>query len=692
MKNTLLCATMLAAAAPAWADIPAPPAAVTLVTGAVDETRTVAFPGDLSSAVARSNDGGEVDGSLPLPSIRMTLKRPPALQEALDTLTRNQHIRGSAEFRQWLKPTDLRAYGPAQADIDKVTAWLKSRGLTVNEVSSAGMWIDFGGTAAAVSAAFHTSLHNLTLGSERHIANIRPPAIPAALAPVVAGVTLHNFFPRPMMQRVTPNYTVNTSYGPFQAVGAQDFATIYNVTPLRSSNNFYGAPITGAGVTIAVIEQSLIRKADWNRFRAAFGLSGYTGTLTQINPQRCQSPGLQPDEGEAAIDAEWSTAVAPDANILLAACSATSPYNFGVLTALTNLVERGSAATIYSISYGGQESANGYAFVQNWNNQLQMGAAEGTAIFVSTGDQGVSADRGSIDAKGLFVNGLADSAYNVAVGGTDFYDTALGQTDSYWKKGNAPGLGSAKSYIPEIPWNNSCAGSILRAFAGGGSAIQFCNTNPAGVQNGIGGSGSQSQYFTKPDWQLTSLPGMPNDNLRDQPDVSLFAANGLWGHFYLYCMSDQNQGGAPCQYAGNNVLGNAAGGTSFAAPAFAGITALIQETFGPGAKLGNPAPEFYIIGQAQYTTALGLSQCNSSQGNKISTACVFNNVTAGDNAQPCYKGTPDCAANGDATMGIGVLKATVGGKSIVAYPAQPGYSLATGLGTVNVTNLLYSYY
>ena len=109
-------------------------------------------------------------------------------------------------------------------------------------------------------------------------------------------------------------------------------------------------------------------------------------------------------------------------------------------------------------------------------------------------------------------------------------------------------------------------------------------------------------------------------------------------------------------------------------------------------KLGNPAPEFYQIAKAQYTTPLGLSQCNATLGNKISSACVFYDVTAGDIAEPCNAGTPDCHADKGATMGIGVLTATVDGKTAPAYKAQPGYSLATGLGTVNVTNLLYNYY
>jgi subtilase family serine protease len=362
---------------------------------------------------------------------------------------------------------------------------------------------------------------------------------------------------------------------------------------------------------------------------------------------------------------------------------------------MENLIEGGTPATIVSVSYELPELLYGYAVEVLWSNLLEEGAAEGKTIFVAAGDNGVSADRSTISADGLFVNGLADTAYNVSVGGTDFYDTALGQSAKYWNAANGPMGGSATSYVPEIPWNNGCAGTVIAWFLGT-TPMKLCNVpNPGFLQNGVGGSGSQSEYYTKPDWQLTSVLGVPNDGLRDQPDVSLFAANGLWSHFYLYCNSDPTTGGSPCDYV-KNPFGSAAGGTSFGSPAFAGIAALVQETYQYGGStivpLGNFAPVLYKIAKAQFSTPLGVSTCDSSLGKSIGRGCVFNYVTAGDINEPCYAGTPNCYTNADSTAGIGLLRTTVAGKAQFAYYAHPGYSLATGLGTVNVTNLLYNYY
>ncbi len=685
LKTALLCATVLAGAPMA--------SAAPLVTGAVDDAATIAIAGERSPNLAVARDLGTLADFTVLPHVTMVLKRPAALQAAFDKLVHDQTDAASPSYHKWLSPADLRAYGPDQADIARTVAWLQSHGLTVNRVAPSGMSIDFAGSAAAIAGAFHTSLHNVSFAGETHIANMSDLAIPAALSPVVRGATLSNFFPKPNMVKPSPGFTLPTS-PTFYAVGAQDFATIYNVQSLRSAaTNFYGQPITGTGVTVAVVEQTDISPADWTTFRTQFGLGGYAGTLSITHPGGCGDPGFTFDEGEAALDAEWSSAVAPDASIVEAAC-AGSATTFGVETTLQNLVELGTPASVLSISYGGSEAGNGLTFLQGWNDLVEMGASEGLSIMISTGDGGVSANTGGITGNGIAVNGLSTNAYNTSLGGTDFYDTALGQNAKYWSAKNMVGKSSAMSYVPEIPWDNSCSSSIVVKYLGYPGALASCNASPTNpgdgvpfVQNDVGGTGGQSIYFAKPDWQNIGVRGVPKDGVRDQPDVSLFASNGSWGHFYVFCMSNRNTGGTRCNYGNiNDVFGNAAGGTSFAAPAFAGIMALVDEV--KGIKVGNASPRLYQLAQLQFDNSVLSLKCNATLGNAISTACVFNNVTTGNNSEPCIAGTVDC--HGTGAQGIGVLRSP-NFPMVNAFPAQPGYSLATGLGSVNVANLLYNY-
>ena len=697
LNKTLLQATILCGiAAPALADAPA---ATPLISGGIDEGALVTLTGNHAAALASSKDIGTVAASHAFPHVTVTLKRSAAAQAALDQLVIDQQTRGNAHYHQWQSLAGLRNYGPAQADIDKITAWLKAHDLTVNGVSATGMSIDVAGTAAQFEQAFHIALHNYTLRGAAHVAATTDAVIPAALAPVLGGVTLANFFPHSNAVPTKPLYTVPTGGPAFYAVAPFDFNTIYNVTPMLSGENGFHQTVTGTAVTIAVVEQTNIQTKDWNRFRSYFGLSGYSGQLRDLHPGGCTNPGFTGDEVEAAIDAEWAGAAAPDADVVEASCAATET-TFGVQTALRALVEGNSTnATIYSISYGACEAENGLSFLADWANLAEEGAARGVSIVISSGDSGSSCDADySYAQNGLGVNGLASSQYVTSVGGTDFYDTALGSNHSYWTGPNSGfGRSSAKSYVPEIPWDNSCANSIIAKVEANTTGLAYCNESAAGPeQNGVGGTGGASVYYSKPAFQkLAGLTGMPKDGVRDQPDVSFFAANGVWNHAYLICMSDENEGGAPCTYTGvnfegePNALAQAYGGTSVAAPAFAGILALATQV--KGATLGPVNTRIYELAQQQFGNAVLAKSCNASLGNKSSNGCIFHSVTAGDNAEPCYANTTNCYTNALSVDGVGVLSANPGKSEVNAYPAAPGYNLATGLGSLNVTNLLYNY-
>jgi subtilase family serine protease len=196
--------------------------------------------------------------------------------------------------------------------------------------------------------------------------------------------------------------------------------------------------------------------------------------------------------------------------------------------------------------------------------------------------------------------------------------------------------------------------------------------------------------YAKPYWQ-TNVPGIPNDSVRDLPDVSLFASNAFWSHAVLFCMSDATQGGAPCDYTTPaDAFANSAGGTSFTAPQFASIQALINQK--AGAPQGNPDPVFYSLARSEYGTAdnpdsATTSACNASQGAAVLSSCVFHDVTTGNITEPCY-GTNSCYdPMGDV---YGVLSASDTSLN-EAYPATAGWDFATGLGSVNVTNLVNSW-
>src|SRR5215470_16957912 len=146
------------------------------------------------------NDRGRVADSLPIEHMLLQLKRSPKREAALQRFIGELQAKDSPNFHRWLTAQEFgERYGVAAADLDAVTAWLRSQGFQVNVVYPSGMLIDFSGTAGQVHRTFQTELHYLAVKNELHIANMSEPRLPAALGPLVSGiVSLHDFRPRPM--------------------------------------------------------------------------------------------------------------------------------------------------------------------------------------------------------------------------------------------------------------------------------------------------------------------------------------------------------------------------------------------------------------------------------------------------------------------------------------------------------------
>ena len=359
--------------------------------------------------------------------------------------------------------------------------------------------------------------------------------------------------------------------------------------------------------------------------------------------------------------------------------------------------------TIMNMSYGECEALNGATANAAFNSAFQQAVSEGISIFVSSGDDAAAGcDRDAqVAFHGIAVTGWGETPYNVSVGGTDFGDTYAGTNSTYWSSTNTEYYGSAKSYIPEIPWNDSCA-SILIATAEhilptyGSSG--FCN-NLIGTlfQNTIGGSGGPSRCATgapsipgvvsgtckgyaKPSWQ-TGFIGIHNDAVRDVPDVSLFAANGTWYHYYPVCYSNVYMGGVSCSGAPDTWVG--AGGTSFSSPIMAGIQALVNQY--NGSAQGNPNYAYYKLAAKEYGT-IGDSACNSTIGNATASTCIFYDVTQGDIDVPCLN-PYSCYDPSGAT---GVLS-TSDSTYYPAYQTNVGWDFPSGIGSVNAKNLVYAW-
>jgi hypothetical protein len=645
--------------------------------------------------------------------ILLLLKRGAAQEVALQDFLAQQLDKSSLNYHAWLTPEEFGAkYGPADADIQAVTQWLSSQGFRIEKVYNGKMVLEFSGTPSQVRAAFATDIHNYQVNGKMYVANASDPQIPAALAPVVEGiVSLNNFPKKPLYHTVgvfkrekqtgrarlveaeNPELTfqcgINTSTSQplyCNALVPYDFATIYNLLPLWQQ----ASPINGKGQTIAVVEESNINLQDVTDFRSSFGLPAYPQACTTPPTVGCLNlilngpdPGVVPgEETEADLDVEWSGGVAPNAIIDLVVSESTESSSGVDLSSL--YVVDNDLAPVMSVSYGNCELFLGAAGNQFFNSLWQQAAAQGISVFVASGDNGsagcdlYNGTSPEPANNGLAVSGLASTPYNIAVGGTDFNDI-LTET-IYWNtSANDPTTQkSVYSYIPEVAWNESCS-SVLFAITGfGTNAESNCNnTKLANNVITVGGSGGQSNCtnptgtspancaggYPVPPWQ-TGL-NVPLNGGRSVPDVSLFSGGGFSGNAYAVCELDKQSGGT----CATGFIG--VGGTSAASPTFAGIMALVNQK--TGSREGNAGIVLYKLATKQTAT-----NCNSSATNGPANTCIFNDVTTGTDAMPCAKGTRNCTTSNNADQ-YGVLS---------GFSAGAGYDLATGLGSVNVANLV----
>ena len=624
-----------------------------LVTQPIDEANLVTLPGSVHPLALPRNDRGAVPDSLPANRILLLLNRPPEREQALQAFLADIQRRGSPGYHHWITSQEFgERFGPAASDIQTAETWLRSHGFSVAKTAKSRQFIEFSGTAGQLRTAFHTDIHQYQVNGENHYANAREIRIPAALAPLVRGLSpLNNFRAKPYIavagpalysrttKRASPQWTIPNPFGtsnPYAyPVAPEDFATQYDLAPL------YQAGTNGSGQTIGIINESNI---DLSLVAAYQQLFGIPNNPTQVVIDGDDPGDLQGVDTEAYLDVELSGAVAPGATVNLYISNGSDLQDPLALAALRAIED--NQASVLSVSFGQCEFFLGNTGNQLWSGLWEQAAAQGQTVLVATGDSGPQCNfSGEIS-----VSGLASTPWNVAVGGTDFYysDYATGgaSATTLWNQTNDSNLGSLGASLPEQVWNDPFGLDIIanglqrnEIYSGGGGASS-CSTYNSSTETCTSG-------YAKPAWQ--SGPGVPADGVRDIPDVSLFASNGANLSAYPICA----YAGECAAGAGNEVEVFLTGGTSASTPAMAAIMALVNQKYGRQ-------------GQANFTLYPLAQQ----------TSAAFHDITLGSNDSTCYAGAPDCVQNAN------------GDSQTTVYSATPGYDLASGLGSVDANVLV----
>ena len=495
---------------------------------------------------------------------------------------------GSPEYRHYLTTPQFAArFGASASTVGAVESGLAGLGLAGGTLSANRLSIAYSTTAAAASAAFAVPIQDAVLPGGRHAyVNAGAPRVPVGIAPWIQAIDGLDDLPAAAPDYILPTQpalptapaAAPAASGPVacsQASGAASTAGAYVPAQLASAygmSSLYTNGHLGAGQSIAIFELSTYNSADVTNYKNCFGVSTSVRNIA-VNGGTTDSSG----DVEVELDIEEVIGFAPQANILV---YEGQNSDVGILNTFTQIAND-DTAQVATTSWTSCEPATGSQLMQAESTVFAQMVTQGQTVFAASGDQG---------SNGCF--GTDSLAPNVAV------DDPASQPD-------VTGVGGTSMTSPgtpptEVVWNDG---------------------------SGAGGGGLSTQW-PQPSWQVG--PGVTNTfssgkNEREVPDVS---ASADPSHGYII------------YYTGANINGStgwlAIGGTSAAAPLWASVIVLANQTC--ASSLGFLNPSLYAFGQ---------------------TSGSFNDITSGNNE--FMNNSTD-------------------------YPATAHYDLATGLGTPIVTS------
>jgi subtilase family serine protease len=567
-------------------------------------------------------------------------------QDELKRLIEAQYKPGNAQYGKFLTPEQFRArFAPDSDKVKLVQDTLKKLGFTLEYTPKSGLFVQAAGTVAQVKSAFGVSQDLYSYKGNTLRANKETPHLPAKIAGIVTYVAglddtamlrkshrvnahaddldaaqtarvaaakrsvnaVSTNAPPPVQDGIVGKFC-STYYGDHTA----KLATAPGVYPQtlpwelcsytpQQIRQAYGAnkvSETGKGVRVGIVDlyASPTIQDDANRYSANHGLP----QLSYLNFQQIVPPGIYDVKAtdacgpqgwyeEETLDVESVHSMAPGAFIIYGGITCTDPGN----AALYNFIDN-HLVDIVSNSYSFNGEALPSDFILAEEEYFQQAAAEGMSIVFSSGDDGDLAA----------ANGIASGSWEE----TSRYVTAVG--------GTSLALKTSAGTKQEWGWGNYRAFLAKAKVAANGKSIATTGLEPPFTfYSGSGGGPSLNQLA--PDYQevkvsyslsgfttLTNGSKVPLETPhRVTPDISMVAdpyTGFLTGETYTKAGDPTFDG--PCKSLSKTTeyceLG--IGGTSLAAPTFAGVLALVNQS-----RFAHNKPAIGFVNPALYTLAVG---------------------------------------------------------------------------------------
>jgi kumamolisin len=538
--------------------------------------------GQVAPLVAHARLVGPADAQQQLSlSVGLQLRN----RQELENLLSDMYNPRSPSYHQFLTAQEFAAeFDPTPDQVQQVEMYLQQQGLSITHVASNGLLIDANATVAQAESAFQVTINNYVLGANAFFANANPPTIPGALSSLISSIGgLDNSV------KMHPLYQLSGHpHGKTKPA-----VTVIKHTAHATQSGYGPSDLSGAYDATPLQTTSL---SGSNQTVAVFELDGYTSSditaylqnysLGTPNISNVLVDGFNGAAGAGAIEVELDievvAAMAPKANQVVY----EGPNTTQGVNDTYNKIVTDNKAQVMTSSWGECEAQSGNSELQTLDNILAQGSAEGIAMYAAAGDSGAY----DCNDTNLAVDNPADDPNITGVGGTNLQI-------------------SNGAYGSETVWSNA--------------------SDTSRSPRGAGGGGGISSYFKGPTWQTG--PGVKNqysNGNREVPDVTADADPN--SGYAVYCTVTA----AGCSSSGWIVVG----GTSAAAPMWAGSTALINGYLQSQNKsrLGFANPTLYALASSTQPFA------------------PFHDITSGTN---------------------------------LYYPATAGYDEASGLGSPDIYNI-----
>jgi subtilase family serine protease len=636
-------------------------------------------------------------------------------QSELKTLIEGQYTPGNAQYRKYLTPEQFRSrFAPEASKVALVQDTLKKLGFTIEYTPKSGLFVEAAGTVAQVKSAFAVTQALYQFNGKSLRANAEAPRLPARIADIVTYVGGLDQSPALLKPgRINLNddadAAANTRVAsslrtaelspnappPVQAgekspacstYWGDHFATlsspalpfgknlpwlICGYTP-QQVKQAYGADKvaqTGKGVRVGIVDlyASPTIVQDVNRYSKNHGLP----QLNYLNFQQIVPPALynvpasdpcgpQDWYGEQTLDVEAVHGMAPQAYIVYAGESCSDPANTG----LYNLIENHLVDIVSnSYGYGGEYLPPEFIVVEN--QYFMQAAAQGISVVFSTGDDGDL----------IAANGIASGSWEA----TSPYVTAVG--------GTSLGLINKDGSKLEWGWGNYRAFLKGAKVAAGARTIASNGTGPFSFYAGAGGGPSLAMLA--PSYQdnvpyrysgYTLLEGGNRVPLqsphRVTPDIAMLAdpyTGFLVGETYTIAGDPDLDGPCTRLTRTTEYCEITTGGTSLAAPTFAGVLALVNQ-----ARFGKKLPSVGLVNKALYSLPVG------APGTKVAPIIDVWAPATPTALLRGYVSDPNKVRVVTVNAAVNATKTIIYEGADKTYRTAPGYDMVTGLGTPNL--------